>query len=80
MGHDQLHSQFSPGDMVVVEGQKDGKFSQNGKLCHSCARVMKCKLTESQSKIMLFVHLGLNVSSSAHNCGCMIDGGNDIIN
>ena len=22
------------------------------------------------------VHLGLNVSSSAHNCGCVVDGGN----
>ena len=27
--------------------------------------------------IMLYiVHLGLNVSSSVHNCGCVIDGGN----
>ena len=27
--------------------------------------------------IMLYtVHLGLNVSSSAHNCGCVVDGGN----
>ena len=22
------------------------------------------------------VHLGLNVSSSTHNCGCVVDGGN----
>ena len=22
------------------------------------------------------VHLGLNISSSAHNCGCVVDGGN----
>ena len=28
------------------------------------------------SEIMLTVHLGLNVSSSAHNCGYMVDGGN----
>ena len=24
----------------------------------------------------VIVHLGLNVSSSAHNCGCVVDGGN----
>ena len=23
-----------------------------------------------------FVHIGLNVSSSTHNCGCVVDGGN----
>ena len=32
----QLHSQSSPGDLTVVEGQRNGKFSQNGKLGHSC--------------------------------------------
>ena len=26
--------------------------------------------------IMAIVRLGLNVSSSAHNCGCVVDGGN----
>ena len=34
-----LHSQSSPGDLAVVEGQRNGKFSRNGKLGHSCARV-----------------------------------------
>ena len=24
------------------------------------------------------MHLGLNVSSSTHNCGCMVDGGNAV--
>ena len=24
------------------------------------------------------VHLGLNVSSSAHNCGCVVDGGGTV--
>ena len=24
------------------------------------------------------VHLGLNVSSSAHNCGCVVNGGNTV--
>ena len=26
--------------------------------------------------MLAIVHLGLNVSSSAHNCGCVVDGGN----
>ena len=40
----QLHSQSSPGDQAVVEGQRDGKFSQNGKLDHLCVRVTKSRL------------------------------------
>ena len=28
------------------------------------------------SVIILIVYLGLNVSNSAHNCGCVVDGGN----
>ena len=32
----------------------------------------KGKLYGSQD----IVHLGLNVRSSAHNCGCVVDGGN----
>ena len=32
----QLHSQSSTGDLAVVEGQRNCKFSQNGKLGHSC--------------------------------------------
>ena len=27
----ELHFQSSPGDLAVVEGQKNGKFNQNGK-------------------------------------------------
>ena len=59
----------------MAERQRNGKFSlngkfgQNGKLGHSCVRV-----TRVRDRII--VHLGLNVSSSAHNCGCMVDGGN----
>ena len=50
----QLHSQSSPGDLAVVEGQKNGKFSQNskfgqnGKLGHSCVRVTKGRLYDSR--------------------------------
>ena len=36
----------------------------------------KGKLYGSQDSDHAIVHLGLNVSSSAHNCGCMVDGGN----
>ena len=53
------------------------KFKQNGKLGHSCAKVMRGRLYDSQVRDHVIVHLGLNVSSSAHNnyCGCMVDGG-----
>ena len=57
----QLHSQSSLGEMAVVEGQR------NGKLCHSCVRVMKEKLYEPWVSDHV-VHLGLNVSRSVHNC------------
>ena len=40
----QLHSQSSPGDLAVAEGQQNGKFSLNGKLGHSCVRVTKGRL------------------------------------
>ena len=72
----QLHSQSSPGDLAVVEGQKNGKFSQNVKLGHSCVRVTKRRLYDSQVRDHVIMHLGLNVSSSAHNCGCVVNGGN----
>ena len=60
----------------MVEGQRNGKFSQNGKLGHSCVRVTKGRLYDSRIRDHVTVHLGLNVSSFAHNCGCMVDGGN----
>ena len=41
-----------------------------------CARVMKSRLYDSQVRDHVVVHLGLNVSSSAHNCGCVVNGGN----
>ena len=55
---------------------KKKKFSRNGKLGHSCARVMKSRLYESRVRDHVMVRLGLNVGSSAHNCGCVVDGGN----
>ena len=46
------------------------------KLGHSCTNVTKGKLYGSQDSDHAIVHLGLNVSSSAHNCGCVVNGGN----
>ena len=45
-------------------------------LGHSCTNVTKGKLYGSQDSDHAIVHLGLNVSSSAHNCGCVVDGDN----
>ena len=36
----------------------------------------KGRLYESRVRYHAIVHLGLNVSSSAHNYGCVVDGGN----
>ena len=54
---------------------QNSKFGQNGKLGHSCTKVTKSKLNGSWDSDHAIVHLGLNVSSSAHNCGCVVDGG-----
>ena len=63
-------------NVIRTEVQMSGKFSQNGKLGHSCVRVTKGRLYESWVRDHVVVHLGLNVSSSAHDCGCVVDGGN----
>ena len=61
----------------MVEGQRNGKFGQNSKLGCSSARVTKGKFSKSLVKDHV-VHLGTDVSSSTHNCGCEVDGGNTI--
>ena len=38
-------------------------------------RVMKGKFSEFRVRDYI-VHLGIKVSSSTHNCGCMVDGSN----
>ena len=60
----------------MAEGQRNGKLSLNGKLGHSSVRVTKCRLCDSQVRDRVIVHFGLNVSSSAHDCGCVVNGGN----
>ena len=71
----QLHSRSSPGERNGKFSQ-NGKFGQNGKLGHSCTNLTKGKLYGSRVSDHAIVHLGLNVSSSTHNCGCVVDGGN----
>ena len=61
---------------MVIKFSQNSKFGQNGKLDHSCTNVTKGKLYGSRDSDHAIVHLGLNVSSSAHNCECVVDGGN----
>ena len=53
--------------IIIVPGEKNGKFSQNGKFGQN---VTKGKLYGSQDSDHAIVHLGF------HNCGCVVDGGN----
>ena len=46
------------------------------KLGHSCTNVTRGKLYGSLFSDHVNVHLGLNLSSSTHNCGGVVDGGN----
>ena len=69
MGFGQLHTQSSPGERNGKFSQnckfgQNGKFSQNGKLSQNGKSGQNCK-----------VHLGPNVSSFTHDCGCVINGG-----
>ena len=58
----QLHTQSSPGKM-------SGKFSQNGKFGQN-DKLSQNDMSDQKGK----VHLGPNVSSSAHDCGCVVNG------
>ena len=60
----------------MAEGQRNGKLSLNGKLGHLCAGVMKSRLYESRVRDHVVVQLGYNINIFAHNCGCVVDGGN----
>ena len=64
----QLHTQSSP-------GERSGKFSQNGKFgqnvkCSQNGKFGQNGMSGQKGK----VHLGPNVSSSAHDRGCMVNG------
>ena len=64
----QPHTQSSPGERSGKFSQngkfgQNGKFSQNGKFGQNGMSGQKDK-----------VHLGPNVSSSAHYCGCVVNG------
>ena len=58
----QLHTQSSPGERSGKFNQ-NGKSGQNGKFGHNGMSGLKSQ-----------VHLGPNVSSSAHYRGCMVNG------
>ena len=48
------------------------------KIDHSCVRVTNF-MTPGSEIIIIGVHLGLSVSSFAHNCGCVVhDGGSNL--
>ena len=53
-------------DMFVQNGKfsKNGKFGRNGKFSQNGMSGQKGK-----------VHLGPNVSSTIHHCGCVVNGG-----
>ena len=40
------------------------------------ALVTKDQLYDSRVRDHVIVHLGITVGSYAHNCGCVVDGGN----
>ena len=58
----QLHTQSSP-------GERSGKFSQNGKFSLN-GKFSQNGISGQKGK----VHLGPNVSSSAHDRGCVVNG------
>ena len=64
--------------IIVVHVYSKTSISINkymhGKLGHSCTNVINGKLYGSEVGDHAIVHLGLNVSSSAHNCGCVVNG------
>ena len=57
----------------MVEGQRNGKFSLNGKLGPSCASVTKGRPFKSRFRDRVG-YLDINVSRSSHNCAYVVDG------
>ena len=54
---------------TILTPKNTRKMQGNGKLGHSCTNVTNGKLYGSRDSDHAIVHLRLNVSSSAHNCG-----------
>ena len=57
----------------MVEMQRNGKFEFGQNMASSDTPVTKGRFTESLARDHV-VHLGLNISSSAYVCGCMVNG------
>ena len=55
---------------MVRKFSQNGKFSQNSKFSHNGKRSQNGKSDQNGK-----AHLGPNVSSSAHDCGCVVNGG-----
>ena len=70
--HKLYHSDSGSGLQLhthEVPGEKSGKFSQNGKFGQN-GKFSQNGMSCQKGK----VYLGPNVSSSAHYCGCMVNG------
>ena len=70
------YSQFNIYSTSYSLHSQNGKFGLNSELGHSCVKVTKGRLYDSRVRDHVIVHLGLNVSSSTHNCGCVVYDGN----
>ena len=71
----QLHTESSPGERSG-KFSKNCKFGQNGKLNQNGKFGQNGKFSQNHmSGQKGKVHLGTNVSSSIHDCGCVVDGG-----
>ena len=69
-----LHLQGSL-TLAIILVVSYGKIAINGNNKALCVRVTKSRLYESQVRGHV-VHSGFNVSSSAHDCGGVVNGGN----
>ena len=61
---------------MVCKFSPKGRFGQNDKLGHSSVRVTKSRLCDSRGRDCVIVHLDSYISSSAHNCGYVVEGSN----
>ena len=60
---------------VVYKFSQNGKFGQNGKLSQNGKFGQYGKFSQNCMSSQKGLHLGPNVSSSAHDCGRVVDGG-----
>ena len=73
-GSCQLYFQSLPGERNGKYSQNSSIFGENGKLVTLIQKIRRVGFTTPWSLIV--VHLGLKVSTSVHNCGHVVNGGN----